>query len=135
MSTSTTVTVVLVDDPIPTETIAVGGFLAGYCGSTRSVPRPGRSRLAAGHALASLLALNGLRISEALGADRDQRRWRASRKVEDGGNGLTQLGEDGGAHVAAGGHDPAHRDRTKMLALSRGACDQSVELVRFDHDL
>lgn len=58
-----------------------------------------------------------------------------SRKVEDDGNRLTQLGEDGGAHVAAGSHDPARRDRTKMLALSRGVCDQSVGLVRFDHDL
>ncbi len=35
MSTSTRVPVVLVDDPIRKETIAVAGFLAGYCGSTR----------------------------------------------------------------------------------------------------
>jgi len=35
MSTSTSVTVVLVDDPMRNETIAVAGFLAGYCGSTR----------------------------------------------------------------------------------------------------
>ncbi len=35
MSTSTSVTVVLVDDPMRKETIAVAGFLAGYCGSTR----------------------------------------------------------------------------------------------------
>ena len=35
MSASTSVTVVLVDDPMRKETIAVAGFLAGYCGSTR----------------------------------------------------------------------------------------------------
>lgn len=35
MPTSSSVTVVLVDDPMPKETIAVAGFLAGYCGSTR----------------------------------------------------------------------------------------------------
>ena len=35
MSTSTSVTVVLVADPMRKETIAVAGFLAGYCGSTR----------------------------------------------------------------------------------------------------
>jgi site-specific recombinase XerD len=35
MSTSTSVAVVLVEDPMKTETIAVAGFLAGYCGSTR----------------------------------------------------------------------------------------------------
>ena len=35
MSTNTTVSVVLADDPMPRETIAVAGFLAGYCGSTR----------------------------------------------------------------------------------------------------
>jgi hypothetical protein len=35
MSTSTSATVVLVDDPMRKETIAVAGFLAGYCGSTR----------------------------------------------------------------------------------------------------
>jgi hypothetical protein len=32
---STTTAVVLVDDPLRTEAIAVAGFLAGYCGSTR----------------------------------------------------------------------------------------------------
>ena len=32
---STSVTVVQVDDPMRKETIAVAGFLAGYCGSTR----------------------------------------------------------------------------------------------------
>jgi len=35
MSTSTSVAVVLVEDPVETEAIAVAGFLAGYCGSTR----------------------------------------------------------------------------------------------------
>jgi hypothetical protein len=35
MSPSTSVTVVLVDDPMRKESIAVAGFLAGYCGSTR----------------------------------------------------------------------------------------------------
>ncbi len=35
MSTSTSLTVVLVDDPMQKESIAVAGFLAGYCGSTR----------------------------------------------------------------------------------------------------
>lgn len=35
MSTSTGVAVVLVEDPRRTEAIAVAGFLAGYCGSTR----------------------------------------------------------------------------------------------------
>ncbi len=35
MSTSTSVAVVLVEDPMKTEAIAVAGFLAGYCGSTR----------------------------------------------------------------------------------------------------
>ena len=35
MSTTTAVAVVLVDDPLRTEAIAVAGFLAGYCGSTR----------------------------------------------------------------------------------------------------
>ena len=35
MSTSTSVAVVLVDDPMRKETIAVAGFLAGYCRSTR----------------------------------------------------------------------------------------------------
>ena len=35
MSTSTSVTVVLVDDPMRKKTIAVAGFLAGYCGSTQ----------------------------------------------------------------------------------------------------
>ena len=34
MSTSTSVTIV-VDHPMRKETIAVAGFLAGYCGSTR----------------------------------------------------------------------------------------------------
>ena len=31
MSTSTGIAVVLVDDPLRTEAIAVSGFLAGYC--------------------------------------------------------------------------------------------------------
>jgi hypothetical protein len=35
MSTTTAVGVALVDDPLRTEAIAVAGFLAGYCGSTR----------------------------------------------------------------------------------------------------
>ena len=35
MSRSTSVTVVLVDDPMLKETMAVAGFLAGYCGGTR----------------------------------------------------------------------------------------------------
>src|SRR5918997_5532075 len=35
MSTSTSVTLVPVNDPMRKETIAVAGFLAGYCGSTR----------------------------------------------------------------------------------------------------
>ncbi len=35
MSTTTSVAVVLVDEPMKTEAAAVAGFLAGYCGSTR----------------------------------------------------------------------------------------------------
>ena len=35
MSTNTSVAVVLVDDCMRPEAIAVAGFLAGYCGSTR----------------------------------------------------------------------------------------------------
>ena len=35
MSTTTAVAVILVDDPLRTEAMAVAGFLAGYCGSTR----------------------------------------------------------------------------------------------------
>lgn len=35
MSTSTGVTLVCVDDPMRKESMAVAGFLAGYCGSTR----------------------------------------------------------------------------------------------------
>ena len=35
MSASTSVTVVLVDEPMRKETTAVAGFLAGYCGNTR----------------------------------------------------------------------------------------------------
>ena len=35
MSTSTSVTIVPVDNPMQKETIAVAGFLGGYCGSTR----------------------------------------------------------------------------------------------------
>jgi site-specific recombinase XerD len=35
MSTSTSVAVVLVEDPLRTEVVPVAGFLAGYCGSTR----------------------------------------------------------------------------------------------------
>src|ERR687894_1788915 len=35
MSTSSSVTVVPVDDPMRNETMAVAGFLAGHCGSTR----------------------------------------------------------------------------------------------------
>ncbi|MGH7573352.1 MAG: site-specific integrase [Gemmatimonadota bacterium] len=36
MSTTTAFAVVLVDDPLRTEATAVAGFLAGYCGSTRT---------------------------------------------------------------------------------------------------
>src|SRR5205823_8825356 len=35
MSTSTSVAVVLVENPVREETVAVAGFLAGYCGSIR----------------------------------------------------------------------------------------------------
>jgi hypothetical protein len=35
MSTDANVVVVLVDDSMRPEAIAVAGFLAGYCGSTR----------------------------------------------------------------------------------------------------
>jgi len=40
MSTSTSVAVVLVEDPTKTEAIAVAGFLAGYCGTTRKTTPP-----------------------------------------------------------------------------------------------
>jgi len=56
-------------------------------------------------------------------------------KVEDGGKCLAYLGEGGCANVAAGGDDPAGRDRTKVLALSRRGRREAVGLIKFDDDL
>ena len=35
MSTTTSIDVVRVDDPVRTDAVAIAGFLAGYCGATR----------------------------------------------------------------------------------------------------
>ena len=51
------------------ERLALAGFLAGYRGLTRDAAGLGPP---AEHALISLLALNGLRVSEATGADIEQ---------------------------------------------------------------
>lgn len=59
----------------------------------------------------------------------------SSRKVEDDRDPLAQLGEDGGADVAAAGHDPPRRNRTKVLALGRRERVEPVVQIRLDNDL
>jgi integrase len=77
MTTTMLSTAIVVSDPMfsDAERIALGGYLAGYSGLTSDRNELGALLVAAGlgaaveHALVSLLALNGLRVSEATGAD------------------------------------------------------------------